>query len=336
MTHVQPQHVDSIPLRALNSPRLTGMPGSESHHPSRKPRSQVMDNSRWATIQRIWKRSYASDYLGFAILLVLYVLLQVFQEPFHRLFYLNDHRLQYPHAEVERVPVAWLFLYGGGIPLAIIIVWLLVTRSPLQKAHVTVLSFLIALILTSFLTDIVKNSVGRPRPDLIARCKPKAGTPPDKLVGVEVCTETKPHLLQDGWRSFPSGHSSFAFSGLGYLGFFFASQVNALRPNVDLARMILVLAPFVCAALIAISRLEDYRHDVFDVTAGSTLGATIAYLTWRRHYPKLTSPHCATPYSLLAVEKCGFRRLRDEEEGPAGSARNGNRQGDYEVGSDSD
>lgn len=59
--------------------------------------------------------------------------------------------------------------------------------------------------------------MGRPRPDLIDRCKPKEGTERDKLVGIEICTETEHHRLHDGWRSFPSGHSSFAFAGLGYL-----------------------------------------------------------------------------------------------------------------------
>ena len=29
-----------------------------------------------------------------------------------------------------------------------------------------------SLLLTSFITDVIKNAVGRPRPDLIARCKP--------------------------------------------------------------------------------------------------------------------------------------------------------------------
>ena len=71
--------------------------------------------------------------------------------------------------------------------------------------------------LTTFLTDVVKNSVGRPRPDLIARCKPKDGTPEHTLITIGSCTETDHHVLHDGWRSFPSGHSSLAFSGLGYL-----------------------------------------------------------------------------------------------------------------------
>ena len=56
------------------------------------------------------QKSYASDYLGFVILLVLYLNLQIFVVPFHRLFYLDDHRIQFPHAEVERVPVCKYFL----------------------------------------------------------------------------------------------------------------------------------------------------------------------------------------------------------------------------------
>lgn len=84
----------------------------------------------------------------------------------------------------------------------------------------TVLGLAISVVLTTFLTDVVKNAVGRPRPDLIARCKPEEGTPEHKLVNVEVCTETDHHILHDGWRSFPSGHSSLAFSGLGFLALY--------------------------------------------------------------------------------------------------------------------
>lgn len=62
--------------------------------------------------------------------------------------------------------------------------------------------------------------MGRARPDLIARCKPKEGTPEHELVTYLVCTETDHHTLHDGFRSFPSGHSSFSFAGLGYLSLF--------------------------------------------------------------------------------------------------------------------
>lgn len=69
--------------------------------------------------------------------------------------------------------------------------------------------------------------------------------------------------------------------------------------------------------MIAVSRLEDYRHDVFDIVAGSTLGACVAYATWRRHFPPLSSPGCADPYPSQtedASSAAGFSRVRDEEE----------------------
>lgn len=79
---------------------------------------------------------------------------------------------------------------------------------------------MVTLALTVFLTDAVKNAVGRPRPDLISRCKPAKGTPERGLVTVDVCTQTDQHILHEGWRSFPSGHSSFAFAGLGFLALY--------------------------------------------------------------------------------------------------------------------
>ncbi|KAL6714419.1 hypothetical protein ACLMJK_007842 [Lecanora helva] len=169
--------------------------------------------------------------------------------------------------------------------------------------------------LATFLTDVVKNSVGRPRPDLLDRCKPKKGTPEHKLVNIDVCTETNHHVLHDGWRSFPSGHSSLAFSGLGYLAFFFAGQMHIFRPRTDLARVLLALAPLVGATLIAISRLEDYRHDVYDVTVGSILGLLVAYFSYSRYYPSLNSPHCDVPYPSRAeyAAKNGYGKLKDEE-----------------------
>lgn len=133
------------------------------------------------------------------------------------MFFLDDLSKSYPHALVERVPSLWMFAYGGGIPLLMMIVWLSIARHGLHQAHATLLGLFISLTLTMFLTDVVKDSVGRPRPDLIARCKPKEDTPTRVLLTIDVCTETSSHVLQDGWRSFPSGHSSFAFSGLGYL-----------------------------------------------------------------------------------------------------------------------
>lgn len=111
----------------------------------------------------------------------------------------------------------YMFIYAGVIPLLFLAIWAVVLQPKSHQVHVTILGFFISLILSSFLTDVVKNAVGRPRPDLIARCKPAKDSPEHSLVTIDICTETNYHILHDGWRSFPSGHSSFAFSGLGYL-----------------------------------------------------------------------------------------------------------------------
>lgn len=107
------------------------------------------------------------------------------------------------------------------------ILWALVLQPGVHKTNVSILGLAISVMLATFLTDVVKNSVGRPRPDLLARCKPKKGTPEHSLVTIDVCTETNHHVLHDGWRSFPSGHSTLAFSGLGYFAMWACSDVDS-------------------------------------------------------------------------------------------------------------
>lgn len=229
-----------------------------------------------------------------------------------------------------------LFIYALGIPALILLLTtiLLPTRSA-HKTHIVLLGLVLTLLTTSFLTDIFKNAIGRPRPDLIARCKPAASTPHNTLVTIDVCTEkTNTHLLQDGWRSYPSGHSSFAFAGLGWLSLFLASQTHCLRPRASHITVMLCLAPLVGAALIAISRLEDYRHDVFDVVSGSVLGAFVAVINWWRYFPSLWAADCAEPFEPLEVvarrDGEGFKRVRDEEEGGYGAMEAGR----FSVGGD--
>lgn len=256
------------------------------------------------------------------------------------------------------MPVALNVVYAAALPLVVVVLANSLTGASRHKHHVAVLGLAIALILASFLTDTVKNTVGRPRPDLVARCKPAPGTPENKLVGVEVCTEARHHVLHDGWRSFPSGHSSFSFAGLGYLSLFLAGQVRlfvvgsggggrrknggvgagqgpngragaddggdddrAVYARGDLARALLCLAPLLGAAMIAISRCQDYRHDVYDVCTGALLGYVVAYWSYRRYWPQLSSWHCHEPYPGPSNDGGGlplYGRLRDEEEGIGG------------------
>ena len=92
-------------------------------------------------------------------------------------------------------------------------------------------------------TSGLKNLVGKPRPDVIARCIPDLSqiakyavtgvhNAPNgiTLVSAGICTQPDAKLLDDGWRSWPSGHSSFSAAGLVYLSLFLASKLALTLP----------------------------------------------------------------------------------------------------------
>jgi len=91
--------------------------------------------------------------------------------------------------------------------------------------------------------------------------------------------------------------------------------MHVFRPRTDLARVLLALAPLVGATLIAISRLEDYRHDVYDVTVGSILGLLIACFSYSRYYPGLKSSQCDVPFPSREewASKNSYGKIKDEE-----------------------
>ena len=75
----------------------------------------------------------------------------------------------------------------------------------------------------------------RPRPDFLARCFPH-GVPAEVPLedGFPACEEPGAPGVKDGYKSFPSGHASLAFAGLGFLTlpFPFASAFKlASRPS---------------------------------------------------------------------------------------------------------
>ncbi|KAH0614856.1 uncharacterized protein H6S33_000492 [Morchella sextelata] len=292
------------------------MPGSAT------AKARYHDEGTMGAFRRFWQRSYAPDWLG-VLMIALENLAITFFEPFHRMFSLDNRDIQYPHAEIERVPVPMLLTYSIGFPLLIITLYTLLTPSKhlstpsrLHLLHVSLLGLCISLMLTTFITDLIKNGVGRPRPDLIARCLPRPDTPEHELVTWEVCTQTDHHTLHDGFRSFPSGHSSFSWGGLGYLSLFLAGQLGAWRRGAAMVKVVVVGLPAVAAVLVTVSRTEDYRHDVFDVCVGSLIGMGMGYFSYRRYFPALTSKHCDVPY----------KRGEDDEHGGKGDSR-----GDFEM-----
>ncbi|TRM57943.1 phosphatidic acid phosphatase type 2/haloperoxidase [Schizophyllum amplum] len=138
--------------------------------------------------------------------------------------------------------------------------------------------------LTAFVTEFVKHLVGRLRPDFMSRCQWDA---------VATACTGKLSAIEEGRKSFPSGHSSTAFSGMMLLSLWIAGQTGAWcftgpPPAMSvlsshMLRFFLAMLPLIWATWVAISRLEDYRHHKEDIIVGSLLGigfATISYLMY--------------------------------------------------------
>ncbi|KEI40242.1 uncharacterized protein L969DRAFT_86875 [Mixia osmundae IAM 14324] len=160
-------------------------------------------------------------------------------------------------------------------------------------------------------TDFVKSRVGRLRPDFLARCQFD--------FELNECTGDV-RIVQEGRKSFPSGHSSQAFYGMIFLSLYLAGKNRAWSlEHTDshthlvrsrLYRSAVVIAPIFLSTYIAISRWDDHVHHPTDILAGCLLGTAIAlsnYLIWwpspfgsRNH---VTMPTPRLHYAKPVVER---------------------------------
>ncbi|TFK72189.1 acid phosphatase/Vanadium-dependent haloperoxidase [Pluteus cervinus] len=241
-------------------------------------------------------RSYAPDWiLTIGLALCFFLLDKV--NGYRREFSVSDTSLRHTFAVHERVPDVALYMICFVSPLLIQPVINFCTVRSWWDFHNGTLGLILGLSLTGAVTQIVKITVGRPRPDLIDRCQPPIGTvdPEFGLSNWTICTRLD--LLNDGFRSFPSGHSSLSFAGLGFLSYYLAGKLHLFDRRGQAHKAWLSLGPFAAAALVAVSRTMDYRHHWQDVLTGSILGTVTSYFAYRQYYPSLADERSHRPYS---------------------------------------
>ncbi|KAI5964580.1 uncharacterized protein KGF55_001649 [Candida pseudojiufengensis] len=265
-------------------------------------------------------KSYIPDWILLLISLILFFKYFEILKPFNRQFYINDPKLLHPFATIERVTDNQLYIYSTIIPIIIIIIVSIYLRTQrkfksfeninfefLHFLQVSILGLLLSVTLVSIITDILKVWIGNPRPDFIARCGPKSGTPINTLVDVlDVCTAPIGEIyLLDGMKSTPSGHSSMSFAGLGFLSLWLLDVFNNLNfinnrdivdfnnnnpnsnkksSNFQLIFKIICILPLIFASYIALSRTQDYRHHFFDIIFGGLLGLILCYTIYKKYF----------------------------------------------------
>ncbi|XP_046385281.1 phospholipid phosphatase 4 [Ischnura elegans] len=213
-------------------------------------------------------------------------------------------------------------------PTIVILIVFLVQKDKTDVCQ-AILALSLALAMNGVLTNTVKIIVGRPRPDFFWRCFP------DGRSNSEMDCTGDSRTVAEGRKSFPSGHSSFAFTSGGFLAFYLAAKLHVFSPfalskgvrGVGVEgggetswlllssggwsgvvkrqrsgwRLCISLLPVVGALLIALSRTCDYHHHWQDVVCGSLLGLSVSYLCYRQYFPPLSSPLCSQPYVSLDV-----------------------------------
>ncbi|EHA57931.1 hypothetical protein MCOR27_007125 [Pyricularia oryzae] len=179
--------------------------------------------------------------------------------PNHRPFQLENHNISFPFTEKETVPMVLAAILNTGLPIIIVsfiaLVFVpgstvppgtpksMIWRRKLWELHTGLLGLALSVVGAWFVTNAMKNMFGKPRPDLISRCQPDLEnvakyvvggiantTSNGQLVSHLICKNPDSAQLEDGFRSFPSGHSSSSSAGLLYLSLFIASKFAITIP----------------------------------------------------------------------------------------------------------
>lgn len=134
---------------------------------------------------------------------------------------------------------------------------------------------------------VLKNITGLPRPDMFARCIPYTDTPLPEftLSNVTVCSNTNTVMLYEGFRSFPSGHSSTIFASSTFQIMSISQHFHSQSWNLA---FFVQMVPLSLAFWISSSRISDNRHFLRDIVAGAFIGTIVAFFTYRKYFSKVS------------------------------------------------
>ncbi|XP_075506049.1 putative lipid phosphate phosphatase 3, chloroplastic isoform X2 [Primulina tabacum] len=101
----------------------------------------------------------------------------------------------------------------------------------------------------------------------------------------DVICHGKESDIKEGHKSFPSGHTSWSFAGLGFLSLYLAGKIKCFDRKGHVAKLCIVFLPLLAASLVGVSRVDDYWHHWQDVFVGGLLGLIVATFCYLQFFP---------------------------------------------------
>ena len=221
------------------------------------------------------------------LLLSVEIPVNLFATP-HEVFFITDDFAQSYPLMPNTIP-NWLLMVLIIIPPILVTISVLVRRlsfeNKVHEIHHGVLSWLQAITINFLVCDALKYSCGRHRPDYFARMQRE---------------DASPTLIKDASLSFPSGHSSSSFAVMTFL-FLYACGKTRVFYRGHFSQLIVIAIPLYIALFVAISRVQDYRHNYSDIVAGALLGLISGLIGYLMNFPSVLHRRADIPRNKKAV-----------------------------------
>lgn len=271
-----------------------------------------------------WKLNVLSEILIRVAFGIIYIVLELTVSPFKRIIQPADWpSYQFPH-KPDTVEVWWLGVLAIVVPTIAIVAAVVQSNVYFTQKKISgkrrsfllwdiydvFMAYTLAVVLCGVLTSVVKLLYGRPRPDFFIRCFPtqdlnNQNEIANKIASISttdlICENTDEKEVEEGRKSFPSGHSSIAFVSFAFVAFYIWGKCLAFaRYGKRRSWRFATGWPFIIfATYVCLSRTQDYRHHWTDVLGGGLLGLFTAYICYRLYYPDLRSCSANLSYSQI-------------------------------------
>lgn len=205
---------------------------------------------------------------------------------------------QWAYPERGWILSAWLAgTVSIGVPIIVYLVSLRWTKSAWDTSN-AIIGTVWAVLIGTLFHVLLKQLIGGFRPYFLEVCMPDISLAPSRNVSglngsgfqsvmytIEICTQPDQKKLQNAITAFPSGHSTAAFSGFGFLFLWLNAKLKVWADyKPAFWKLLLTMTPILGALLIACSLTIDAAHNWYDIVGGSVIGTMCALAAYRTSY----------------------------------------------------